>query len=119
MKSSRLKDSPITQDRSIDEVLRACVRALRDHYGPRLKDVIVYGSVARGELDTESDLDILVLLSPPFDYLTELRQIVDLLYPIQLESDRLISAKPAAVDAFEQGALQIYRNAKVDAVTLM
>lgn len=39
-----------------------------------------------------SDIDLLVLLSTPFDYFAELRQIVDLLYPIQLESEQLISA---------------------------
>jgi hypothetical protein len=35
-----------------------------------------------------------------------------LLYPIQLGSDRLISAKPALQDEFERGSLQLYRNAK-------
>jgi hypothetical protein len=42
----------------------------------------------------------------------ELHQIVELLYPIQLESDRLISAKPASLDEFEDGRIQLYRNAK-------
>ncbi|MBN1868719.1 hypothetical protein JW916_15670, partial [Candidatus Sumerlaeota bacterium] len=38
------------------------------------------------------------------------------LYPVQLESDRLISAKPAPVDEFEQGRTQLYRNAKREGV---
>jgi hypothetical protein len=41
-----------------------------------------------------------------------LRRIVDLLYPVQLESERLISAKPAMAAEFEQGRLQLYCHAK-------
>jgi hypothetical protein len=43
---------------------------------------------------------------------------VDLLYPIQLASDRLISAMPAAVDEFERGDIQLYRNAKREGVNV-
>ena len=60
--------------------------------------------------------DLLVLISKPFDYFGELRQIVDVLYPVQLECDRLISAKPAVIDDFERGSIQLYRNAKREGV---
>jgi len=59
---------------------------------------------------------LLVLISKPFDYFGELRQIVDVLYPVQLECDRLISAKPAVIDDFERGSIQLYRNAKREGV---
>jgi len=65
-----------------------------------------------------SDIDLLVLLSKPFYYFRELRNITDLLYPLQLESEQLISAKPAAVDEFESGEIQLYRNAKCEGVAL-
>ena len=65
-----------------------------------------------------SDMDLLVLLHKPFDYFQELRTIVDLLYPLQMESERLISAKPASVDEFEEGGLQLYRNAKREGVSV-
>ena len=44
-------------------------------------------SAARGDAVPTSDIDLLVLLSQPLDYFAELRKIVDLLYPIQLESE--------------------------------
>lgn len=56
------------------------------------------------------------LLSQPFDYFLELHQIIELLYPIQLESDQLISAKPAPHADFEHGVIQLYRNAKREGV---
>jgi len=63
-----------------------------------------------------SDIDLLVLLGEPFDYFAELRQIIDVLYPIQLESEHLISAKPVPVDKFEDGDVQLYRNAKREGI---
>jgi len=96
--------------------LKRCKRTLERNYGPHFKGLISYSSAARHESGPGSDVDLLVLLSQPFDYFVELRRIVDLLYPIQLESDRLISAKPAPVDDFERGRLQLYRNAKREGV---
>jgi predicted nucleotidyltransferase len=91
------------------EVARYCKQRLAEHYGDRLQQVIVFGSVARNEAHSESDLDLLVVLNLPFDYFQELRTIVELLYPIQLETEVVISAQPAASDDFEQGKLQFYR----------
>ena len=95
-----------------DEIAQRCKSALESHYGSRFKGLILYGSVARDQASSISDIDLLVLLSKPFDHFHELRRIIDLLYPIQLESEQLISAKPAAVDEFEYGDIQLYRNAK-------
>jgi predicted nucleotidyltransferase len=94
------------------DITQKCKNILVDYYGTRFKGLILYGSLARNQASTGSDIDLLVLLSKPFDYFQELHQIIDLLYPIQLESEQLISAKPAAFDDFEQRAIQLYRNAK-------
>ncbi len=88
------------------------------HYGPRRKGLILYGSVARDQATAGSDIDLLVLLCEPFNHFDELRRIIELLYPIQLESEQLISAKPASVDEFEFGMLQLYRNAKREGLFL-
>lgn len=101
---------------TISEVVRKCKIALESHYGSRFKGLILYGSVARNQEDSMSDIDLLVLLSKPFDYFLELRQVIDLLYPIQLESEQLISAKPVSPDEFEQGSIQLYRNAKREGI---
>jgi predicted nucleotidyltransferase len=97
---------------TITEAIQKCRIALESHYGPRFKGLVLYGSVARDQASPDSDIDLLVLLSEPFDYFRELRQIIDLIYPIQLDVDQLISAKPAPVEEFEAGSIQLYRNAK-------
>ncbi len=92
-------------------ILTRCSSVLGEHYGARLAGLILYGSTARGTAGAESDVDLLVLLRGSFDYFAELRTVTALLYPVQLDSDWLISARPAAVADFEAGALQLYRNA--------
>jgi len=103
---------------AINEVVSKCRACLERHYGTQFKGLVLYGSVARDKYSPASDIDLLVLLSEPFDYFAELRRIIDLLYPIQLDSERLISAKPAAVEEFEAGSVQLYRNAKREGVLL-
>ncbi len=72
--------------------------------------------MARGKADDFSDIDLLVLLKKPFNYFQELRTIVELLYPVQLESQNLISAKPAAKEEFESGKILLYRLAKREGI---
>ena len=104
--------------RATNNVLRQCRARLKAHYGDRLAAVVLYGSEARGEATPDSDIDLLVLLHGPFERLKELRAIVDVLYPLQLESNRLLSARPAAVKDYERGSLQLYRNAKRDGIAV-
>jgi predicted nucleotidyltransferase len=93
-------------------------KTLSKAYGEKLMGVVLYGSVARNEAEESSDIDLLVLLTPPFDFFIELRRIVDTLYPIQLESERLISAKPVSVNDYQAGSLSLYRNAARDGVAV-
>ena len=101
---------------AVTEVVKKCKAALESHYGHQLKGLLLYGSVARNQADSMSDIDLLVLLSNPLDYFLELRQVIELLYPIQLESEQLISAKPVPLSEFERGSIQLYRNAKREGV---
>ena len=100
------------------QIVQQCKETLTRQYGKRLKGVILYGSMAHGQAAPESDIDLLVLLEAPLDYFTELRQLVDVLYPIQLESKQLISAKPVLVSDFEIGTISLYRNARREGVAV-
>ena len=102
----------------ITEKIQKCKNILQRYYGSQFNGLILFGSVARGQEDLYSDIDLLVLLKKPFNYFHELRRIVDLLYPLQLNSEQLISAKPASVDEFEQGKFQLYRKAKKEGISL-
>lgn len=106
-------------EKILNSILQKCKETLSQYYGPRLKGIILYGSAARGDAVPLSDIDLLILLSAPVDYFAELRQIVDLLYPIQLESEQLISAKPALASDYEVGSISLYRNARREGVAVI
>ncbi|MBE9013444.1 nucleotidyltransferase domain-containing protein [Pseudanabaenaceae cyanobacterium LEGE 13415] len=108
----------ISADTNTLKAIEQTKQCLTEHYGDRLSQLILYGSVARNEAHDESDIDLLVVLNPPFDYFQELRNIVELVYPIELETDTLVSARPAALDEFEQGVIQLYRNIHQDGIVL-
>jgi predicted nucleotidyltransferase len=116
--STRLAGERETEMSRAGGIIQRCRHILESHYGSRFRGLVLYGSVARNQASAESDIDLLVLLNEPFDYFCELRQIVELLYPVQLDSEQLISAKPAAADEFERGGIQLYRNARREGLLL-
>jgi len=97
-------------------IIEECKKILKTHYAQKYQGLFLYGSMARGQERESSDIDLFVLLSKPFDYFKELRQVIELLYPVQLKSEHLISAKPAAIDEFESGKNHLYRTAKREGV---
>lgn len=101
-----------------NQVIRESKKVLQNFYDSRFTGLVFYGSLARNQATPESDIDLLVLLDTSFNYVQELRSIIELLYPIQLECDRLISAKPVALEHFEPGRISLYHNAKREGVSV-
>jgi predicted nucleotidyltransferase len=102
---------PIPIDPDMESLLAQARMRLEEHYGARFAGLVLHGSVARGTSEPESDIDLLILLRDDLDYFQELRTLVNLLYPLQLDFERVISALPAPVEEYESGSLQLYRNA--------
>jgi len=46
----------------LDTILASIARYSRKTFGDRLESVILYGSYARGDYDTDSDIDVMVLV---------------------------------------------------------
>ncbi len=100
----------------IKSIIEDCKKVLENHYASQFRGLFLYGSMARGHEEKSSDIDLLVLLSKPFNYFKELRKIIEILYPVQLNSEHLISAKPVAEDEFESGKIHLYRTAKREGI---
>lgn len=75
-----------TNDASIPELVKAEVLKI----DPRA-EVFLFGSRARGDFNSESDWDFLILLSKPVNFVTQ-KLIWDRLYDIELESEQMITS---------------------------
>ena len=67
-------------------------RDLRELYGERLREVILFGSWARGDAHPESDIDLLVVLDRVESGWDELRRMNELLWRHSLENDTVVAA---------------------------
>lgn len=85
-------------------------------YGDRLKEVVLYGSVARGDADAESDVDVLVVLDEVKHYGECLRRNIEALYPLSEKMGRRISAKPVAERQYREAECPLYRNARREGI---
>jgi predicted nucleotidyltransferase len=101
-----------------DPALQKCRAMLQTLFGTRLKGIVLYGSCARGAEETESDIDLMVLLEGPVQMAREIRRIWEVLYPLPPESARLLSIMPVDAALYDQGAYALYRQVKAEGVAL-
>jgi predicted nucleotidyltransferase len=101
-----------------DLVLQKCRTVLQTLYGTRLQGGVLYGSCARSTEKTDSDVDLMVLLEGPVQTAREIQRIWEALYPLQLESERLLSFLPVDAALYDQDAYTLYRQAKAGGVAL-
>ena len=74
---------------------------LRRLYGSRFRRVLLFGSWARGEAGTESDIDLLVVLDRVDSPWEELRTMEDVLWRHSFGNDTTISAVPVVEGELE------------------
>jgi len=84
-------------------IAEEAARRLADVYGDRLRQVILFGSWARGQAHEESDVDLVVVLDQVDDRTSERERVVDALFDLEADSGRAIEAFPVAeTDARER-----------------
>jgi uncharacterized protein len=71
-------------------------RRLIDAYGDRLRQVVLFGSWARGHAHEESDVDLVVVLDHLVERAVERDRIVDALFDLEADSGHAIEAFPVA-----------------------
>lgn len=64
---------------------------LLKQYSNKIKQIILYGSYARGDFTKDSDIDLLVLVDKTLDPWQVRKSLSDLLFEILLEHNELIS----------------------------
>src|ERR1700733_8870118 len=67
-------------------------RRLAQAYRDRLRQVVLFGSWARGQAHEESDVDLVVVLDDVRDRASESERIVEALFDLEADSGRAIEA---------------------------
>lgn len=78
-----------------EQSIRKLKQRLQTHFGAKLQQVLVFGSVARGTSRPTSDIDVFVILDDTMHELTwrmaaEVRTVI---YPIELEDEVVFDLK--------------------------
>ena len=98
--------------------LKQLVYELQELYGARLKQVILFGSRARGEGDEFSDIDVLVLLSPLGDFWQEFSRIGGIANRVSLKYDVVISVVPAEFEEFQRRSSPLFLNVRREGIII-
>ncbi|HEX3047544.1 MAG TPA: nucleotidyltransferase domain-containing protein [Bacillota bacterium] len=84
----------------IQNILNETRSELLRIYPDRLKEMILFGSYARGDFTNESDIDLLLLLDQVNDICTERNKYQGIISRISLKYDTVISIIPIGLDDF-------------------
>lgn len=105
------------KDFQIDQPLQFFLQQLREELGDHLKQVILFGSRARGDHVAESDYDCLVVVA---EVTSKIFKAVDEVAGETLyQFDRVVSAFPVAEHDFEYKIYHpLYRNIKAEGIAL-
>lgn len=75
----------------IIQLVRRIKNYLIERYGEKVRNVILYGSYARGQFTENSDIDILVLVDDTLNPFEVRENLSDLLLDILLDEEELVS----------------------------
>ena len=84
----------------IKEILREFRTEIEKLYGKRLKNVILYGSWAKGDATEESDIDVLIVLEGKVVPGKEIDRMIDIITEINLKYGELISVYPVSEEDY-------------------
>ncbi len=85
---------------------------LKKIYGDALKDIILYGSYARGDFTEGSDIDLIILLEDIKELAAERKKYFDAIWELNLKYDTVISIIPLREDEYRTSRLPLILNAK-------
>lgn len=97
----------------LNKITSQIVEAYRDIYGQAIKNIVMYGSFARGDFDDESDIDFAAIVEGERQELQkQLEKVWDKASDIGLEYDAVVSPVVIPNDEFIQykDKLPYYQN---------
>lgn len=87
-------------------------------YKEKLDQIVLYGSQARGDASSESDIDVLIVLKEPFNYSDETERVSFIVTPLCLEHNVVISCAFVTLEKFQQGNSAFFRNVHLEGISV-
>ena len=97
---------------TLRSILDELTTALRERYGDRFVGLWLYGSQARGEAHSESDVDLLLRLRNVSRPTREVDRIVDIIADFNLRYGVLLSVLPIDEHALKTSDSPFWRNVR-------
>jgi predicted nucleotidyltransferase len=97
-------------------ILRQLSGALRVLYGERFVGLWLYGSQARGDAGSESDIDVLLLLTRCERPAVEIDRYADILADLNLRYGVLLSVLPVEQAALQRASGPFWRNVRAEGI---
>ena len=80
----------------IKHIIKEFRKRAEELYGGRLKNIILYGSYARGHATEDSDIDLAVVLEGDVSPGREIDRLIDIITEINLNYGTLLSVYPVS-----------------------
>ena len=107
---------------SINPVINDFINKIKELLDLRLKQVILYGSYARGDYNKSSDIDIMILTDLTDREIEEYRDMIsDIAFDIELDTGYVISPIIKNIETFNVriNYIPFYHNVKEEGVILV
>jgi predicted nucleotidyltransferase len=105
-------------DKKVRQIINKFHGQVSALYGERLERVVIFGSQARGDAMPDSDIDVLIVLKHPFDYLTESNSISECVATLSLQHNVVISCAFSTKEQFSSQNNGFFRNIRKEGITL-
>jgi len=102
----------------IKELVLKIKKFLLDLYGTGIKQVILYGSYARGDADEDSDIDLLVVVGEEISPSEVEESLNDLLFDILIERGELVSVMAIPEGTFRSYNSPLFLNVRREGVSV-
>ncbi|MCU0276788.1 MAG: nucleotidyltransferase domain-containing protein [Acidobacteria bacterium] len=102
----------------IQKILAETKKELEKTYSHRLKDMILFGSYARGDYSRGSDIDILMLLDKSHDLIAERSIYLPITSRLSLKYDTVISIIPIPAADFRKKKTPLLLNVRKEGIRL-
>jgi len=117
-KGDEMKKTEKRRVKEIKPILAKIKDYLKDRYRDKVQRIVLYGSFAKGQANTDSDVDIAVIIKNDLDPREIEDGISELLFEILLDYGELVAVSVLPEEKVRDSIWPIYRSIERDGIKL-